>query len=193
MAKIKIEAKVNLSRLRAFRSQIEAGWKNTAGPFRDCFLQWGHRYRAAMQKRFVRFSRGGGDWPPLAESTRRRRMGGRGLGKRGRGKQHARSGKFAILRDSGILFNTLEPEFIGAPGQVQEAVPFGVKVGIGGPAMHKAGKASVAQIARFHQSGGPRLPKREIIVNAPAETIKMMRGDLINAVAKAKQMAGFRE
>lgn len=75
--------------LKKFEAQIRADLRRSGnGPVRRAIRQWGHRYLAFTRERYVRNSRGGGEWKPLAESTKRRRRSGRG------------SGSPAILRDT---------------------------------------------------------------------------------------------
>lgn len=63
------------------------------------------RYRAFLLRRFNTNSRGGGDWPPLAESTKRRRRKGKPI-RRTNAEQVSIEKHFqkqAILVDTGIL------------------------------------------------------------------------------------------
>lgn len=152
----------------------------------DVFKQWAARYRGFAQERFDTYSKGGGNWAPLALST----IEGRRKGKRKNtirsslardtahgGRLVSAGGSFSILRDTGLLYAALTPEFRGLPGQLQEAIKGGVTVGFGGPGRHKGStKATLAEIASYHQEGGGRLPKREIIV-APSEEIQQKMVD----------------
>jgi hypothetical protein len=92
----------------------------------------------------------------------------------------------SILRDTGVLFAALNPTFIDAPGQFQMDVDGGVMVGIGGPGAHPDGKATIADIAGFHQAGGGHLPQRTIIVQPDpgSQVVAAMRGDLQRALSK---------
>ena len=133
--------------------------------------QWGVRYRGFVQRRFNTYSKGGGDWPPLAPATIKRRRKGKRKG-----------GKVAILRDTGTLFRALNP-VLGQPGQLEEYPgTFSVRLGIGGPVLHPGsgyglkGTATIADIASFHNFG-MGVPKRQIIVE-PDEPLKAkMAGD----------------
>lgn len=156
------------------------------------FKQWAARYRGFAQERFDAFSKGAGDWVPLALSTVQGRRKGKGKTKRMSlardtsrgGRLVSAGGAFSILRDTGLLFAALTPEFQAKPGQLEVGIPFGVRVGIGGPGKPPDGKATLADIAGFHQTGGGRLPKREIIV-PPNENVQVaMAGDLENAIRK---------
>ena len=178
---------VNLKPLQQFQLALLQGLEGKSGPIRDAFHQWGSIYCSFLQERFSEMSRGG--WPPLAESTKRQRRGAqRGKSKGKRGKEHAATGTFAILRDTNTLFAALAPQFHGQPGALREDIPFGVRVGYGGPSRYQGpgGKsvASIADIASFHQAGGGRLPKREIIVDPPSDTINQMAACMENAIRK---------
>jgi len=159
MITIKVRiSKRDLERLQRFSSERRV---------KDVFhIKWPYRYYGFAKDRFDRFSRGGGDWPPLAESTKHGRRGHR----------------YTVLRDTGLLFGALEFE-LGAepPGQKTEKLAMGVRVGFGGPSSYPDG-TSIADIATFHQSGGPKLPKREIIVQPNVETLNAMTNDLEGAL-----------
>jgi hypothetical protein len=121
--------------------------------------------------RFARLSRGGGEWPPLAPSTIKARRKGKG------------KGKPAILRDVGLLYNALSPT-LNSPGAINERVPFGVRVGYGGPMRHGEGRATIADIASYHQRGVGRLPQRKIIVPPDGSTRRGMMSDARRALKK---------
>lgn len=170
---------INVAGFTRFRSLVERELRSgsTGGPIRGAIRQWGVRYRAAMQTRYNRFSRGGGNWPTLAASTLRGRRGPR------RGAQGPR--RVSILRDTGLLFNALDPQFSPGRGAIQEDVPFGVTVGFGGPAKYPEGRASIADVAAFHQNGGRRLPKREILVAPDTRTTQLMGQDMQRGIDRA--------
>ena len=69
---------MNLKGLEAYTSRLNAALDNPlGGELAPVFNQWGQRYRAFIQKRFVIHSKGGGDWAPLALRTiLARRSGG---------------------------------------------------------------------------------------------------------------------
>ena len=125
--------------------------------------QWAVRYRSWAQQRFNSFSRGGGNWKPLAPSTIKRR---RGAGK-----------MVSILRDIGLLFGALAPAFQNAPGQFEARGPWRVEVGYGGNHKYPNGNVTIADIASFHHFGTSRIPKREIIVDPPSTLVQQMRED----------------
>lgn len=145
-----------------------------SGPIRDVLKKWAARYRSFAQLRFDRFSKGGGNWKPLAPSTLRRRRKGK--------RKNVR--KATILRDTGTLFAALDPTFTSRPGQLEKNIPFGITVGYGGPHRHPKGRVTIADIASFHQEGGPRLPKRELIVKPDGKTLAAMANDMVMAFRK---------
>lgn len=191
---------VNLEPLKQFASIIENDLRrNGSGPIRRAIKQWGRRYRAFARERFDKFSKGGGDWQKLADSTKKRR----------RGKT------YSILKDTEILFAALTPTFQNRPGQFEQDIPFGIRVGYGGPGRHpvrskaktkkgrtrarlRAGKggffragprmstATVADIAGFHNEGvrypNGKVVKREIIVQPDQTTIDGCVEDMLRAL-----------
>ena len=159
MTDLNVEVNVNLVGLVKYQRMVNDGLNSKGGnPVKDALKQWGMRYRAWAQERFDRFSKGGGDWPALADSTVRGR----------------RRGSSTILRDTGTLFAALSPVFASAPGAIEERIPYGLKVGIGGPGGHPSGAATVSQIAQFHQSGGRNLPQRKVIDVPPQRVLNLM-------------------
>lgn len=128
---------------------------------RPMLIKWGARYRAFVQRRFIKFSRGGGDWPPLKR-------------KRKRGKLSSAK----ILRNTGTMLAALTPVFKDVPGQIQKYRQLSVLVGYGGPSAHPSGgTATIADIAEFHQTGAGNLPERKIIVPPDSRTLNGMAKD----------------
>lgn len=170
------DVKINLKPLMRLSNGVAEGLRNptSAGFVRDAIKQWAARYRSFVQLRFARFSKGGGNWKPLASSTIKARRKGKRKGAR----------RAAILRDTSTLFAALDPTFTKRPGQLEKNIPFGVRVGYGGPARHPKGKATIADIASFHQTGGPHLPQREIIVQPDTRTLNAMAEDMARAFRK---------
>lgn len=179
---IGVDAKVDidLTPLQKFEQRVDAELNGQrSGPVAKAVKQWGVRYRSWAQERFDKFSKGGGDWPPLKPSTiRGRRKGVKGR-KIGSGKTAVAAVRAAILRDLGILFAVLSPVFTGKPGQLQETIPYGIRVGYGGPHKHAGGgKATIADIAMFHDQGMGHLPKRQIIAPPIGTVITQMAADM---------------
>lgn len=223
--------RIDLSGLQKYRAELDNQLQHkSTGPITKAFKQWGAVYRSFIKERFDVYSRGGGDWPDLADSTKRARRGPRGtskskvdsrkkagklrsrihrLGKQlsalnrkpaKRGKtiktanrrkkiveqiKRAKSSfkknkdlsnrKFSILRDTGTLFAALSPVFASRPGQIEENIPYGINVGYGGASAHpSAKKATIADIANYHQTGAGHLPVRKIIVSPPETVTQQM-------------------
>ncbi|HQU42143.1 MAG TPA: hypothetical protein PK867_05000 [Pirellulales bacterium] len=101
------------------------------------------------------------------------------------GMQAIESGSgISILRDTGLLFNALAQQFVGAPGAIENKIPSGIRVGYGGPGRHPDGTATIADIASFHQEGGPHLPQRKLIVPPDDRTTKKMVDVMQTAIDK---------
>ena len=170
-----------------FRRKVKQGLRRGGtGPIDNMLKAWGVRYLTFTRRRYSKFSRGGGDWKSLAESTKKARRGGKRRktrSARARTKTTSRGTgkKFAILRDTGILLRALT---IGASGNLFKRISDGIQVGFGGPAKHPGGKATIADIAAFHNTGGGNLPKREILVKPDARTIRAMKASAVKYVGK---------
>lgn len=177
--------KFNLDGLDRFGKQVA---NDKSGPMHSMFLQWGKRYLAFVQRRFDSHSKGGGDWPPLKESTKKRR----------RGKV------YSILRDTGTLFNALS---IGFPGNLYQRIKDGIRVGFGGPARHtirivknkktkqktpiqKGVPPTIKDLAVIHDEGRGRVPKRQILVEPDDAVKKSMQNDLKRALDRIGKSIG---
>lgn len=167
-----IEAKVriNLKPLQRFGDRFKKELKGTAtsGPVADMKKQWAMRYRSFAQLRFDKASKGDGTWPPLKAST----IAGR------------RKGSSTILRDTNTMFSALNPVFTSQPGALQKGIPWGIRVGFGGPARHPSSNVSVADIASFHHFGKGVLPVRKILVSPPQSVVNQMVTDAERAAKK---------
>lgn len=166
----------------------------------EMLQKWEARYSAFVLQRFERFSRGGGDWAPLAESTKKRRR--RGAGRRD-------LTRTSILIDSGTMRNSIDFKASGPfeawrytyqGAYLWEMVGEGVELSLNGPARYPDG-TSVADVIRFHDKGGPRLPQRRIIVPPDEATLAAMTADaqqayteMINATSNISSSYGrYRE
>lgn len=134
------------------------------GAIGRAFVQWSRIYGAFIRARFVKFSRGGGNWKRLAPSTLKARRKGRGRG------------SAAILRDTGLLFAALNPEVM----QLKQTTS-GLVSTFGGSGKYPNG-TTVADVMSFHQTGGPNLPKRLILVGPDDKTQRLMREVMDRAV-----------
>jgi len=164
---------VNLS--KALRSAA-TGQGGFSGPFGAMYKQWAVRYSAFVRKRFNTYSRGGGDWEPLKDSTKKGRRKGKG------------SGNAAILKDTGTLFGALT---IGSRGNLTDRISAGVEFGFGGSDRHPDGTMTVKRLAEIHQKGSSRrnIPARPIIVMPDARTNRGMMSDMERAF-KRRWMTG---
>lgn len=174
---IRASIKIDLSELKKYQRHIDqdlrAGGQISGGsPIANALRQWAVRYRAWIQERFLKYSRGGGDWKPIKKATARRKK------------------STLILQDTRTLFNALSPEFTNKPGAISDTIPFGVRVGFGGPGKYtkKGGGvgASIADVAHFHQVGAGLLPKREIIVKPDEQLLQQMAGDMERALIRMR-------
>jgi hypothetical protein len=102
-----------------------------------------HVYAQAMRRRFAAASAGDGTWAPLAASTLKAKLR-RGLGSR-------------ILFVTGQLQNSLES---GATGNVFDVGDMSIIYG------------TANRVARFHQDGNSRLPRRTILVPPTDEVLQ---------------------
>ncbi len=164
-----------ISGLEHLEGQIRSGLSKNgspSNPVRRAFRQWAFQYLVFTRRRFNTFSRGGGDWRPLAPSTIKERRKGRG------------TGMPAILRNTGVLFNALE---LNATGNIVRYVQNGVQVGIGGPAVHPGGRLTIGQIAALHNDGGQKFlhpPQRKILADPDASTTAAMVTTMKDAVLR---------
>jgi hypothetical protein len=166
---IETEVVLNIETMKLWRREISSQLSSSSdngGRFVAVYKQWAVRYRSFIQLRFDQQSRGGGEWRELAPSTIASR----------------RKNSSTILRDTGALFAALAPVWNSPPGGINELIEGGVKVGFGGPAAHPGGIKTIAEIAAMHQTGGGKLPKREIIVTPPSHVIDAMAEDLQRAL-----------
>lgn len=174
--------KLDMRPLRRFAAEVRRDLRtNGSGPVRQMLRQWGRRYLGFTKKRFVKLSRGGGGWKPLASSTIRRRRKPRGT--TARSKTRRTGGKAAILRDTGTLVAALS---VGGRGNMFKDIPNGVRVGFKGGVKHPSGKVTIAEIAVFHNVGGKggKPPQRAILVEPDRATIRGMNQDGVRAVRK---------
>ena len=187
------------SGLKKMQQEISAQLNGQTGPLHIALVQCEARYTGAMRQRFVKYSRGGGDWPPLARSTLLARAGkpvsrvnlafemgdlttlefskrsklAKRKARMTRKKIRAGQGKASILWDIGELINVLGAG-LSAPGKFYEFIANGIRTGFGGAAKHTGSNASIADIASFHQEDGRNLPRREILVEPDQNVVDDM-------------------
>lgn len=140
----------NLFGLKRYNDVINTAVKSGGpnNPIRQVIEKWGVRYRSFIQRRFDRYSKGGGDWKPLVS-----RVGG------------------TILRDTNTLFMAVQPAFVNQPGAIQKNINGGIEVGYGGTAKHPRANMSIVKLADIHQKGKGNNPSRVIIV-PPSERVR---------------------
>lgn len=192
---------------------------NAPGPFHDMKTRWAALYSGFAKRRFDVFSRGGGDWAPLALTTLRRKLlkgvkKGRGASRkgalRGQGEGKGQTSSLArdtqrggalvgfsgrttsILIDRGLLRNALG---IGYLGNLFETIPGGIVFGFSDaphpPSGKKSKAATIGQIAAWHNFGvPPNLPKRAILARPDTQTTRGLQAALTTAIARAGQAAG---
>lgn len=174
----------NMERVRNFRRLVKAG---SSGPLKPVFKQWGIRYLAWIRRLFYIKSRGGTaegvTWKKLSPVTIRRRNR---RSRRVRGDKVQRP-KYAILVDRlGTIPKAMIPF---QSGNLFKYISGGVRVGFGGGTKHPDGKATIADIARFHNIGaGRRLPKRQIL-HVPNATLN---GKMMNDLRRGIDRIGDR-
>lgn len=189
--------KIDLKPLDNLKLEVRQGLSvpHKRGPIQRALNQWAALVRGFLQERFVRESKGGGSWPKLSKATlAARRNKARRRGRGGARRRSIRGARLKagsavslgqsprILRDTGTMFRVLSPQFVGQPGAIEKEIPFGVRIGFGGPDKHPSGKTTIAGIAMAHQTGAGRLPVRKIIVTPPARVISQMRAVMQRAL-----------
>lgn len=154
--------------------KLVRGLKHGSGHIDRALKQIGIYYLGFTKRRFYQYSRGGGDWEPLAESTLRQRRG---------------SGKgAAILRDTGLLFNAIGNS--GRPKAGAQLQKKGKKIRVGWDerTQHRYAQMTFAELADIHQRGRGNVPARKLLVEPDSQTKQRMRRALSRAVEKQGQM-----
>lgn len=187
MANVRVDIPV----FKRFADAVERGLRGQGGGgVATALKQWGVLYRSAMKERFVEYSRGGGDWPPLKASTIRGRRRGRGRRvtiKRPGQRRISRQvvfGLVAILIDTATLLSGLDPMFHPSHGAIEKPIKDGLTVGYGGSARHIRGRMTIAAIAHIHHGGTATIPARPIIVRPPPRVIQQMADVMDVGLAK---------
>lgn len=166
-------------KVRRFKNAVRAGGR---GPLRPVFKQWGIRYLAWTRRLFYIKSRGGTaegvKWADLAPRTLRKRSRRSRRVRGARGKM-----RYAILVDKiGTIPKAMAPY---ASGNLFKYIPYGVRVGFGGPAKHPEQVVTIADIAKAHNVGkGEHLPRRQILHVPNRTLIVSMRNDLRRGIER---------
>ncbi|KKN77778.1 hypothetical protein LCGC14_0357520 [marine sediment metagenome] len=168
--------KLNLEPLKRFVLLLANDLRGSGfGPVRNALKKWAARYRGAVQRRFVKMSKGG--WPRL---KRRRKRGARN--------------RALVLRDTGHLLAALDAKFTRKPGQLEQKILFGVRVGYGGSMAHPVYSGiTIAKLAEYHQTGAGSLPVRETIVGTDKlspSLVPGMRKDMSQALRELAKTTG---
>lgn len=211
---LEVSVSINTAGIKRFTAEVRQGLRNHTGPFGQMFTQWAADYAAFTRRRFNTFSRGGGDWKPLARSTAlaRNRIANAGKSRGGKGGGSAggvgsrsslfrnrggglspvfgRNGgarTFSILRDTGTLFNALA---IGAKGNYVGRGPGSVVYGLAAiPANRMGGTTTIQKIAHWHNVGAGHLPRRVILAKPDAATQRRLMSRLRTATQAALQVS----
>ena len=118
-------------------------------------------YLADTRKRYVKFSRGGGDWKALKPATIRNRRKGKKTKKTPRGSSGTGNKNAQILRDTGLLLNSLTP---GTTGSLVRRIG-ATKIRVGySTARHPNTKMTFQELADIHHRGLGNVPARPIFV-----------------------------
>ena len=155
-------------RRATLRANLSAG--GGAPEYEAMYRQWRVRYLAFIQRRYDRMSRGG--WPPLAESTKRRR--------RGDGDQAA------ILKDTGTLFNSLD---ISRADNFRR-IAGGVRVGFLSGQRGAGDAPTISELGAIHHFGRGHIPQRTIIVQPDQQVIAGMMADTRRATQRIMARLG---
>ena len=164
--------------------KFQKAFSKSPSPYvKAAYKQWGVRYLAWTKKRFIANSQGGGEWADLAESTiKQRRAGSRKHKKKsGKGYRKRNPKKVAILRDTNTLLAGLD---VGNGGNLFKYINQGVRVGFAGKKHKGSKRATIREVAEFHQNGGKNLPKRQILHKPDKELTTSMVKDLDRAIMK---------
>lgn len=165
---------------------------------RRAIRKWAARYRSFSAQRFEKAAKGDGTWKPLSPLTVKLRRKGSKRSRDFRGRFAKKGAPLAILMDTATLFAALNERFTRKPGQLQQDIPFGVRVGYGGGGSHPKGAMTVARLAEIHHFGADirvfgkhkaKIPARPIIVDPDLRTQELMRLDMQKAL---DQIAGVR-
>lgn len=150
---------------RYLHRMSEAMDTSKPGPMQRALRRAAARYLAWIRKRYAAAAKGDGTWKDLSLATKLSRIrarktmnrqfkkrlkvaGGDGRTRRARVRDVVSGMRFEILRDTGILFNSLSQ---GAPGAMEQFIPNGIRVG------------TAIKYGKYHQLGDG-VPKRAFLV-----------------------------
>lgn len=144
--------------------------------FSDAFNQVNRLYRAFLRERFVKFSRGGGNWKKLAASTLKAR-------------RNKNKGSVAILRDTDAMFASFQPSIVKTFGIVKKKAKLGFNVTFGSPIPHHSGVSTIT-LMKWHHSGAGRLPARKLVVDMDIRTARRAARIFERAMARVMARRG---
>jgi hypothetical protein len=139
------------------------------GPMFQANMDMAGMWDEFLQDRYDVFSRGGGDWAPLKESTIKRKSGRATMG-------GGRVGAILILIDRGDMRASMNR---GEPNHFIQVLPDGITEG------------SLDPKIRFHQDGTYKMPAREVFVLPSSDVLAQMTTRGASGVLACAQSAGF--
>jgi hypothetical protein len=147
---------LNLKPIRKYRLALRAEIAG-GGKADDLLTTWARRYFAFLREKFRTNRSGAGSWPPLSPNT-----------------VAERKPRIGILHVGGSIFNALR---IGSPGNLFQKIHFGVRCGVGGPAIHPGTNLTIAELALIHNAGRGNVPKRQILYVPDRPLARLLRQD----------------
>ena len=163
MAEISVEIRLDPDTFNKLRVAEKAGSKAKDKIYKLAAI----RYRSAMQERFNKFSRGGGNWPPLKTPRKRGNLA-----------------SASVLRDTNTLFRVLTPVFRNQPGAIEDEIFDGIRVGFGGSDSHPDGVITIDELAAIHHAGNDNLPQRKLLDDPPQFVLDGITRDAIREINK---------
>lgn len=151
--------KLPVAGLKYIRSQL----RRPQGPLQKALRSWSTAYSAFIVNRFNTFSRGGGNWRPLAEGTIRSKRSS------------------AILVDRGQLKTGLRT--IVGINRIETMSSTRVVMTFVKGKRHRSG-LDLAKLATIHHMGLGAVPKRPILATPDAATKTRMSAAIATAVRK---------
>lgn len=140
----------------------------------EMYQEWAKIYSEWIHAKFVRNSKGGGDWPQTGKSSKARELY---VGKRGRYKGREKGKRFnaSILVETGALRDAL---LLGHEGNLCEIDDEGVAFGLSDE-IHPSERITYRALCGLHESNG-----FQIIHEVDDETLERMKIALVRAIRK---------
>jgi len=158
---------LNLRNLDRFKRELRGGRSREV---RGALDEWGRLYADFTKRRFVKFSRGGGNWRQLAQSTieAKRRRGA--------------ANPTRILVDTGLLLGELEPRVGGFSGVRSTKRGMQLRLDMSAMSSSYARGNTTGDVAGYHNTGGGRLPRRQIFIQPTKELRRKMAQAMQRAI-----------